>query len=541
MRNLSVFFIAVTMVLSSAVSQAATNTASAGLTDSGNPDRGDKIILPDVDLRIDDESEVPLKDQTNSSLKDNAADYGKIDMEELSRTKVSDKFKNDMQDERRKEDFSLSSFKFYYGLFQNFIADINIGKSSGGLNYLLTYLRNNRGSSAYGTNVYFNTEQEIDDLNLDMIWTLGSNLDLSGMVGYYVRNNGLFTNLQNVSETKMNIPVRLGMLYNTSYNSSLKLTADYDNLLLSHKLTGGYSQKYLWDAGLSADFEANWSKDNFLKMSAQYQYGSYDSDIVHFGKMKFLDKFPILSVVSLQVGAEVDLYNFKGIFWYPNVMAFYKYSDVITLKAGVYGEQANLSVDRYVNENQIDYRLSSPEEKWIALFSAVYAPVRWMKFRGGVSYNHYLSYVNYAYVPATDLYVFSPMTNVGVVEASAGFEMIAFENLTLNASYQLRLPFSANLLFFNYNSASFEAVFRYPDWGFEVSTKFTYRDRVQYNDQALAYFEPALVWDFAASQALGKDVFIEVKLNDLLNQPVFDRPDMPAGGFHFIAGVRILL
>lgn len=530
-----VFLTVFTVILSGATN------GNTGTLNESPPERSDKIILPDVDLRIDDESSVSLNEQTNRSLKDNAPDFGRIDMEELSRSKVSDKFKSEMQEERRKDNFSLSSFKFYYGLFQNFIADINVGKSMGPLNYLLTYLRNNRGSTSLGTNVYFNTEQEIDDLNLDMIWSVSSNMDLSAMFGYYLRNNGLYTNFQNTTETKMNIPARVGVLFNTSYNSSLKFTVDYNNLLLSHKLSGGYSQKYLWEAGAGADFEANWSKDNFLKAAVQYRYAAYDRDTLHFGKIKFLDKFPLVNVVSLQVGGELDIYNYKGIFWYPNIMAFYKYSDVITLKAGVYGEQANLSVDRYVNENQIDYRLCNPEERWIALFSAVYAPLRWMKFRGGVSYNQYLSYVNYAYVASSDLYVYSPMTNVGVLEADAGFEMIAFDYLTLNAGYQLRMPFAVNLLFFRYHTASMEAVFRYPDWGFEASTRLSYRDRMLFNDASASWFDPVFLWDLAVSQALGKDVFIDVKFNDLLNLPVYERPDMPAGGFRFSAGVRILL
>lgn len=538
MRKIAALFVLSFVFVLSGWSQSATNDL---LNSNPGTERSDKILLPDVDLHIEDESEIPLKDQTQRLLKDNAVDYGSVNMEELSRAKASDKFKSEIKDERKKEDFSLSAFKFYYGLYQNFIADINIGKRAGNLNYLLTYLRNNRGSTGYHTNTYFNTEQEIDDLNLDLIYSLSTNLDLNAMFGYYVRNNGLYTNTSNLSESKMNIPVRLGALYNMGVNSSLKVTADYDNLLLSHKLHSGYEQKYLWDAGLNAEFEANWSKDNFLKMTGQYLYGNYNSDTLHFGRIRFIDKFPLLNVIALQVGAEVDLYNTKGLFWTPNLMFFYRYSDVISMKFGWYGQQANLSADRYVNENQIDYRYCDPEERWIFLFSVVYSPMQWLKLKGSTSYNAYWNYVNYAYVPVTDLYVFSSVSNIGIIEAEGGVEIIPFENLSVSGSYRLRLPLASGLVFFNYHTASVEAVFRYPDWGFEAGTKITFRDRIFTGISESSYFDPTLTWDLNASQALNKDVFLELKLNNLLNQPVFERPDIPVGGFRFIAGVRILL
>lgn len=542
MRNNAIAAVFLLLFAISAWAQQGTNRAPNDLLDS-NPgaERSDKILLPDVDLRIEDESEVPLKDQTQNLLKDGAIDYGSINMEELSRTKTSDKFKSEIRDERKKEDFSLSAFKFYYGLYQNLIADINLGKRMGDLNYLLTYLRNNRGSLGYDTNTYFNTEQEIDDLNLDVIYSLSTNLDLNAMLGYYVRNNGLYTNTVNLSESKMNIPVRLGALYNMSVNSSLKVSADYNNLFLNHKLYAGYDQKYLWDTGLNADFEANWSKDNFLKLTGQYLYGNYNRDELHFGRIRFIDKFPLLNVIALQAGAEVDFYSTKGIFWYPNLMAFFRYSDVISLKAGVYGQQANILTDRYVNENQIDYRPCAPEERWIFLFSATFSPMRWLKLKGNVSYNAYANYINYAYVPASDLYVFSSVTNIGILETEAVAEIVPFENLSINGSYRLRLPFAADLLFFNYHTVYAEVVFRYPDWGFEAGTRLTFRDRTLASLSPATYFDPSLTWDLNVSQSVNKDIFLEVKLNNLLNQPVFEKPDIPSGGFRFIAGVRILL
>lgn len=501
----------------------------------------DKIILPEVDLTIEDESEVPLRGQGDRPLRDTLPDFGDIDMDELSRAKVADRFKSDMREDRRRDDFTLSAFKFQYGRYENFLADISVGKRVGGLNYLLTYYRNNRASVGSGTNTYYNTELEKDDLRADLIWSVSSNWDLSAQFGYLNGSTGLFTNDFFVSESKTGIPVRMGALYLVAPNSVIRANASYNSLALTHKNASGYGTKYVWEAGADVSFEANWSRDNFLKALVSYQYASLDGSPDHFGRIAFTDKFPVISSLALQAGAEVDFYSRKSVYWYPILLGFYRFSDMLSVKAGLTGSQENQGVDRYLREDQIDYQPTPPEERWTFLATATLAPVRTLKLKGGVSYHSYANYVQQVFQASNALYTLSAVSNLGVLETDAGLELIAFENLVVGAGYRFRIPFAADLLFFAVNQAYLEAELSVPDWGTRFSTRLGYRDRVRYADSPAAWLPPALVWDFTAMQSLTKDLSVEVKLNNILNQETYERPCVPGGGFAFSAGLRILL
>ena len=506
--------------------------------------KNNKVVIPDVKLSIEDKSSVELEKPNPVLSNENIQKYGKIDMEELARTKESEKFKSEITEERKKDDFSLSAFKFYYGLYENLLAEVNIGKKTGNLNYLLTYLRNKRANSGFNTNNYYNTELEIDDVNADLIYSITKDIDINAALGYYVRNIGLYTNQFNLSENKENIPVRIGTLYNINMNSFLKADCGYNYLELNHKTLSGYLPKTLWEAYTSSDYEVNWSRDNFLKISGKYSYSSYSNDNLQYGHFNILDKFPFTSSIALQGGAEFDVYSYKNFFWTPNLITFYKPFDYLNMRLGIYGEQNNVSIEKYMNENQIDYqRLENhppyPEEKWTAIAGVNYLPFQVITLRGNLYYNNYFSYLSYIYNPATELYDFSSISNVGVFEAEGIADYQPWENLTLSASYKYSLPNVTNILFFYYNSAYVNIDFKYPDWMLEISTRLTYKDSCLAGNNQV--FPPRWIWDFSIAKSLTKDINAEIKFNNILNQENFERPDVPDGGFTFNAGIRILL
>ena len=181
-----------------------------------------KIIIPDIKLSIEDESKVPLANQKESILQGHPSNDVGIDIEELTKSKESDKFKSEMTKERSSGDFSLSDFKVYYGTYNNIIAEINTGKKSDNLNYIFTYLRNMRDNTGYQGAAYFNTSLNIDDFNGDIIYSVNSNIDITGSFGYYDRSIGLYTNISNVNETKKDVPFSLGALYQIGMNSISK-------------------------------------------------------------------------------------------------------------------------------------------------------------------------------------------------------------------------------------------------------------------------------------------------------------------------------
>ncbi len=535
MRNILLIASAFLFFAASIASSETNSSTNELLQESGNS----KIIIPDIKLSIEDESKVPLANQNESILQGRPSNDVGIDIDELTKSKESDKFKAEMTKQRQNEDFSLSSFKLYYGSYNNIIAEMNTGKKSDNFNYLFTYVRNMRDNTGFqGTN-YFNTSMNIDDFNGDIIYSVNSNLDITSSFGYYIRDLGLYTNISNVIESKKNIPVSLGALYEISMNTILKTEGYYNYLDLDHQLLSGYNDKILQDVGGNIDLETDWGRDNFLKISGKYRYSDYNNDLLQFGRIGVLNKIPLSGNFAVQGGLEFDVYDYKGFFWAPNLLIFYKYSSFISMKGGLYGEQNNFSIDRIVDDNQIDYHFTYPEEKWVYLYSIQLSPFDFINLRGNVSLEQYSLYLDYNYDSGNDLYFLNAISNVNVLKAEAILELIAVDNFVVDASYIFKLPSQDDLLFFNRNSISLSIEYNYTNLGLSALTKMTYKDRQEY--QVGAYLDAAWIWDVSFSVGLSKDIFAELIFKNILNELNFDRPDVPDGGFTVNAGIRILL
>src|SRR5271157_2676180 len=113
MRNILLIASSFLFFAASIASSETNSSTNELLQESGNS----KIIIPDIKLSIEDESKVPLANQNESILQGHPSNDVGIDIDELTKSKESDKFKAEMTKQRQNEDFSLSSFKLYYGAY----------------------------------------------------------------------------------------------------------------------------------------------------------------------------------------------------------------------------------------------------------------------------------------------------------------------------------------------------------------------------------------------------------------------------------------
>ncbi len=507
--------------------------------DSDTKEPPSKIVLPDIKLTIEDESEMPLFSNEKDLLSETTPDAKRVDIEELATTKVSERIKLELMEDRKKESFSLSTFKLYYGSFQNLIIDFNFGKSLGELNYLITYLRNKRDSLGYmGTN-YFNTELALDDLNLDFIYGVGDTSDLNATFGYYERSIGLHSSPVNISEQKLHLPVKINLLYHGENNYKVTVGTYMDYLALSHKSTTTETLKELWETGLNAKFEANWSRDNFLKTDGDFHFSSLLTNQQYEGGLNLVARFTILRSLALELGGGLRLYTYKSLFIYPDLALIYKYSQIFNLKAGITGGYKKYDAEAILGHNQIDLTQADPEEKNDFRLSINFSPVKFATLRSALSYQVYHSYLNISYSGLTDLYSMQNLTNVNVLESETILEFMFGERLALNMSYRYRLPSRDDLLFFAPHTASILLEYKNQESGTEISTKVNYKDIEQVVSSV--YQASAVIWDASFSQSLTPEIFLDLKVNNILNQNDYEKSQVPKGGFSINGGIRILL
>lgn len=500
-----------------------------------SPASDDRIQLPDVQYSITDESAVPLDPASSNGLRDAAPDYGRIELEELSRVRATERLFADAAQDRKKDNFSLSSFKLYYGLPDQLMAELNAGKRMGNLSYLLSYLRNRRSNVYDNGQESYNTALEVDDLGFDLLWNPLAQLDLSWIGGYYSRSLGLSDSPYFLTESRRYVPMKLGAVWGIDTTSRLKFQAEGSYLLSDHENTATVSRSEIWEGRVQAGFEANYSRDNFLKIRAEYGYLGA-TNLRHSGYVSVVDRFP-LGQYSLQVGGETRFYSDRSFFWAPNLFLNYRPTNGILLQAGVSGDSSEILSDKLLAQNQIEPVAGAVLHEWQILAQGIWQPLVWLSFRGNVVYHAAESYPGLVYDSSSALYRYENITNVQYPSAEAAMEISPGEDLNFSLSYQFR--YQTELLFFPMHRVKLAFDWKIPSWGFQMQIKLGYDSEFLEDADVRA----AASWplDITLTEALSKDVFIELKGNNLLNQELSEKPLVPKGGVNGSLGIRILL
>lgn len=507
---------------------------------SSRTEPGATIILPDVQLTIQDESSIPLLERENNLLNDDILNVSQVNLEEFVASEVSERIRSQFFEEPVRGNFSLSSFMLSYGRYEDLLIDINLGKSIESLNYLISYLRNKRKSIGFETNDYYNTERQLDDLKLDFLYTAGEKLDLDFSLGYYDQSLNLFTNTVNQTEFKMNVPLEFKTIYNLNMNSRLIGSIGYQYLQLDHKLFSSvYDRQIFSEFRFEGDYEGDYSRDNSLKASVLYNYAYRAGSNLHDVSLQLLDKFPIVEALSMEAGAGVTFYNYKTIFWYPKAFLYYKYSNVFSFELGIEGKNETYDIGKILKDDQIFWTNCNPDEYWDAKAAVSISPAKVLTFRVEALYKDYFNYLNYSYDTARQLYRPVSETNISILSLKAGFEMLVKENFSVHAEYEYKYCAMTNLLFFSPHNASVSLKYNNDAAGFQFQTSAAYKHYQFLSDAFIA--APYVDWSAQVSKTLTKEIIVELKFDNILNQSILDRLHVPESGLSYHLGVKILL
>jgi hypothetical protein len=514
------------------------------VTAQGAPVTG-TIILPDPEITIEDKSKIDFIETGDTSLTDMGMNLMGIDLEELATSRISEKIQSlllpdlDGGTNKALSLNSLSYFRLFYGKFDNLLIDFNLGKSAGVMNYLITYLRNKRGGAGIGPNTFFNTEMTIDDLNAGFLFSLNDKLDLNLNMGYYERVNGLYLNPFYLQENKLTVPVKAELIYHIDMISRLKIQIFYQGLWLAHKSLTNNIGTIFSEAGLNLFFQSNFSKDNFYKLTAEYYMFSRETNRKHQFAFSGLDRFPIVQGISLEIGAHLYVYSEKPVFWYPNASVNIQISNFITIRGGITGKQDVFAIKEIINNNQLDYNDVFPQERWTYFGMIDFFPFKASKLNFTASYHTYGNFMSWIYSGTQDLYYPAILTNIQMGELKASYEMLITENLMLNISYSYFLTVHTNLLLWSRDNGSISINFNVPAWGFVAQTKATYRSELFVTPGVSIPY--AIIWDLQLSQAINKEIYLQLDLKNLLNLENYEKVHIPNSGFGYHFGIKILL
>ncbi|MGC8764700.1 MAG: hypothetical protein ACP5QT_02295 [Brevinematia bacterium] len=488
-----------------------------------------KIVLPDKPIIIEDES----KEKIENKEKKTTIPHSSIDSDELSKVQVSKKLKEEI-DTKKEEEFSISSLKFSYGMYENFLVNMQLGKKITNFNYFVSFLRNTRGSVGKDTNIYFNTERAIDDLYLNMGYEVSEKFAFSFDGGYYNRILGLFTNSINISESKFYIPLKIKMDF--ASEEFIKASGEIDGqyLNLKHKTMTDYRATNLYEMLIPISVEKIWGTDNFLTGNLLYNL-FYSGDIEHSFGISIKDRFPLLSSLALQGGISLFVYSHKSFFWVPELLIFYRFSDKFEIKTGLSGNSDFEKNQLLLRENQIYFTNFMPEEKWDYLAGVYYRPVERVVIACEAEYDYFYSYRNFAFDENLQLYYIKNTTNINIVTINPYINFNYMEDINISLSGKLRVFDYNEILRLNQYEITAKAGYFLRKIGFNIETFLSYIGPKKLKEDwfSQSYWK----WGISLSQKAGENLIFECRFNNILNQDIFEEIYLKESGFSFDIGL----
>jgi len=497
------------------------------------------IVLPDVKIVLEGDTSIPLQDQTNVALSGQDIDFGRVDLAELSRLRRTEYYKTELAGQRQSPSFSLSSFRLFYGTSENLLSDMTVGKRVDKLNYLVSYLRHSRGSLLLTNTRLYNTELKLDDINVDVIMTLSPQLEWQIEIGYYDREMGLYTNAWALSEKVRYFPARVGLSWTPDTYSLFTMSFEGNYLERENKLLStAYTNFVFYHFSPSVLYEASWAKDNFLRLDGRYLYSVQDR-LFHEGEVGFLDRMNVLSSLSLDVGTRLYFSSRDPFFWYPLVMIRYRYTDRFVFTAGIDGERKRWLGGDMIEENQYLFTTAVHYDRWTPQASVQYIPAEGFSLKGSVAYQFYSAYPSPLYLAQNDMFTYEQKTNVSLVETGVSLDWSPVKSLMWKTTASYVVALSREVTEVSPFSLSSLAEWKWQEIGLTTTLKGVYYPRVR--TASGADLPDAILVSAGLSQRIGRDFYLEVVVENLLNQNHFRRPCVPEGGLQLMGGIRILL
>jgi len=490
-----------------------------------------KIILPDVPIVIEDESKA--EGYTNKEPK-TIMEKKSIETEDLSKVQLSKKFKEEVGG-RRKEDFSISMVEFSYGMYENFIFDVHLGKKIGDFNYLVSYLRNTRSSVGLDTNTFFNTERAVDDLFVDASYGFSKNLMATLEAGYYNRTLGLFTNENCFSETRFYTPARLSLEYFGEEIGNFTGNLNFGYLALRHKFKSSYESTNIYEVTTDFKYEKLWGKDNFLMANLGYNF-CFVEQAEHSFEIGVRDRFPFVSFLALQFGLNFYIYSYKQFFWFPELYLFFKLNEQFDAKTGLGGNVDYKKIPLILKENQLNYTSFLPQESWNYMAGIYYRPVESVRIGCEGMFDYYYTYRNFGFDTQTGLYYVENTTNISMISINPFIKFVMFEDFSLALDGKIRIFDNQKIILLPFYEAGLKAGYFFRQIGLNAETKLSYIGERKLLENVSE--NPYWKWDIFVSQKVGEFFILELRLNNILNQRILEKIYLPEGGFSFDLGLK---
>ncbi len=491
--------------------------------------QADEIILPEIELVIEDQSTLSTASHEEAVLRDRSPQFQNVFLDEISSVVRDASIARALS----QKNYSRVAFiRGTYGSFNNIHATALFQNITDNVFYKVSYDGQARQNVQFKDVVYGNTSQFRHILNTKV------NTDVKNMLlGFefsYEQYDSHFVNNQN--QNIQYIPVDFNVKYWVGEKSHIDVDVHSGFAILQLQDNEGIvtDDKLLIDGELSLMYKANFNDNNYFEVKGSYQINDYSDQVANTGIITIKNDFIFTRGFTLRIGFGLSSSSENVIFGWPEVALIYKYLDFLTWDIVASGDFNLFNAQKSSKENQLFSFSPSPESRWIYSTSVKYTPNSLFELGANVSYSDYTSKRIYEY--DGELYSFNTIDSADIIEASANVGVNVEDYFDMKMSYHYQhIP--SDWLLYSPHMMNVIANVGYRPIGFNFQTSYSlYAPRLLAVDYKASMVH---LLNFKVSQKIKNIAELFIEVNNVLDQDIQFIAGTFYGGIQANGGVTI--
>lgn len=495
--------------------------------------QNDQIILPELDLIIEDQSTLSTVSSEDAVLKERTPEFQEVYFEELM-TGLSDASINKALSQKNVN--KITQLGFSYGSFDNVIATAFAQNIINNVFYQLSYQGQFRQNVALNNKTFENTGLYRNILNAHIDGTI-NNAILGLDVGYQQRNQRFITNT-NHNQDMHYVPITFTSQYWLTDVSFLDIAAHTGFALLRQQNTEFITTKenLIVDLDVNLAYRANFNEKNYFEIEGIYRFNDYSIAQANTGILKIKNDFKFTQLFTMRLGVGLVSSTENHIFGWPEIAFIVNHLNTIIWDMKITGDFNLYNAQRASQEVQFFSLNPSPESRWIYSTALKYIPHSVFNMELNVAYSDYNAKRLYHYDDSTQLYSFMTVDTADILETGVKLNVQTENIFGLYIAYHYQHIPRDWLL---YSPHKFDVILDlgYKPVGFNIKTHYTlYSDRLLRPGQESPIIN---LLNIKISQKILKVAELFIEVNNILNQDIQFISGTVYGGVQANGGITL--
>ncbi len=398
--------------------------------------QSDRIILPDLDLKIEDHSRLNTGTNESASLRERNPEFHEVHLDEIRGGLEDASLSKALSQKNTAKNSQIGAS---YGSYNSVGLNASTKNTVSNVFYMFAYEGSFRQNQYYDGAEYLNTAMYKNHINAYADVHLTNDIMMCFNLQYKQRKQNYIGNAD-YNDFMQYIPMSFGLKKWFDERSYLDFNFLNDYAFIEKQNTAGIdtTNALFTDLCFNISYNSNPIDRIYFSFELENSLSTYSTGVANTALFTALSSYLLVRGLVLDLGFTLLSSTEIYIYGWPEAALKYNYADLLLLEAKVSGEVDMFNGEKAAAELQFFSLSPAIQYKWIYSVSAKATPVPDFAVGAGFSYNDYVFKRLYCYDSATQTYGFTSDDYVGLwnVNISAEYKIEDIFDITISYHYQ---------------------------------------------------------------------------------------------------------